>query len=388
MQRRDRRTSQLLRHQDDSHIVNPEGFIETYDNPKELHYRRDSINHSRMKKQPCDVIPQAKKVPNGQPNIPARSPNGQSNISASSPNGQPNIPASKHKRILHSSSQFLSNQANDSLKDHLESPSSHYGAAFDPDTVGNKKELPTSVHSQNRASNATLSGLPSSSDILSTSSTSSLADRNNPTFNNPTSRSLLFQTQKCWKRKITIYFEKQRIIQASGDSDSGVESGNKMFRPQTQPARDRVGEVAGFQNFELMGTAPLTLDNTPEDFDIRSTNVRELQLLKENKLKRPPKKENILLKGLAFQNKEDIPVVRQLVCRDGSIEDMEGSVILNGSTNSWCTPHPNSHFNWDAPSSQSAQRICGTEQRPVPGSSVTVKDTAPKDEYSDIEWDD
>jgi len=65
--------------------------------------------------------------PNGQPNIPARSPNGQSNISASSPNGQPNIPASKHKRILHSSSQFLSNQANDSLKDHLESPSSHYG---------------------------------------------------------------------------------------------------------------------------------------------------------------------------------------------------------------------------------------------------------------------
>lgn len=66
--------------------------------------------------------------------------------------------------------------------------------------------------------------------------------------------------------------------------------------------------------------------------------------------------ENILLKGLAFQNKEDIPVVRQLVCRDGSIEDMEGSVILNGPTNNWCTPHPNSHFNWDAPSSQSAQR--------------------------------
>ncbi|KAF6020041.1 EXD1 [Bugula neritina] len=443
MQRRDRRTSQLLRHQDDSHIVNPEGFIETYDNPKELHYRRDSINHSRMKKQQCDVIPQAKKVvqkyvvpshllkdlpatqqknsssssserqsnipasspnrqsnmparspnrqsnipassPNGQLNIPARSPNRQSNISASSPNGQPNIPASKHKRILHSSSQFLSNQANDSLKDHLESPSSHYGAAFDPDTVGNKKELPTSVHSQNRASNATLSGLPSSSDIFSTSSTSSLADRNNPTFNNPTSR----RPKSVGRGKSPFIFEKQRIIQTSGDSDSGVESGNKMFRPQTQPTRDRVGEVAGFQNFELMGTAPLCLDNTPEDFDIRSTNVRELQLLKENKLKRPPKKENILLKGLAFQNKEDIPVVRQLVCRDGSIEDMEGSVILNGPTNNWCTPHPNSHFNWDAPSSQSAQRICGTEQRPVPGSSVTVKDTAPKDEYSDIEWDD
>ncbi|XP_067949113.1 uncharacterized protein [Watersipora subatra] len=290
-QRRDELRSRRTQSKEGEHMFNSDGLVETVENPSDLYYKRDSIMHSRARnssqasssvkshRQPgasSYVVPvHLQKLlpkPLDSPTIPASS-NSESTPLISAPSTSKcatssrstfvstvfNNPAQTDASPVVDSSQHVSAATSSNVTVEETNPSTGLTKDFDKKTnspVSDQHSCRLNVH-QNSDSSRMLG--------VAGAERTYRVGRGSPISSSP---------------KVP-YVQYQRMTQTGipeDDYDSGVDSGTN---PQVYPEHliNTTGCVSGFQNFEKMGHALLSIDTLPEEFDIRAASRQELQLL-------------------------------------------------------------------------------------------------------------